>query len=198
MRLTFSAAVFLLSCSFVTAQGYMYSDTTYRIAKNQSEAVVIQNSLPKGGRYTDPAGKTFGYVIFWNRVKNETINALELTIDFPADSFTTLFRPGTVLKIFLPPDTMTIGKEGMYDFGATGLKSFMDSGLRKPTRLQKTINPKEDYYFYTAICIHALPPGNGALRTGLVLKGQQLFYRIAMTGQPDSALVPCGQIVFKK
>jgi hypothetical protein len=198
MRVTFFTALFLSASTLVMAQSHLYSDTTYHIAKDKSEVVVIQNSLPKGGRYTDPAGKIFGYVIFWTHVRNETSSPFELTINFPADSFTTFLRPGSVFEIFLPPDTMRPDKEPLYDFGATGLKSFLDAGLNKPTRLQRVINPKEDHYFYIGILIHALPPDSGAMRTGLVLKGQKLFYRLNTSWKPESALVPCGQIVFKK
>jgi hypothetical protein len=198
MRSTFYVIFFLLASTGVTAQAYLYSDTTYHISGNKSEVVIIQNSLPKGGRYTDPAGKDFGYVVFWTRLRNETAAPLELTINFTADAFKDLLGAGSLFKIFLPPDTMRLDKELLYDFGATGLKSFLDAGLNKPTRLQRTINPKEDCYFYIGILIHALPPGSGALRTGLVLKDKQLFYRIRSSGQPDSALVACGQIVFKK
>ena len=44
--------------------------------------VRVQNSLPKGGPYTDPAGNRFGYGIFWTRIVNESAFPLELTINF--------------------------------------------------------------------------------------------------------------------
>lgn len=193
MRFIYSVLIILWTCTFAKAQAHLYSDTTYHLLENK--AVVIRNSLPKGGGYTDPAGKKLGYVVFWTSVKNETTTALALTVNFPAEAYTTLLTAGSVLKIFLPTDTMTLAKEGSYDFGATGLKSTLDAGVNKSTRLQRTINPHEEYFFYVAILIQAWPDVNGSLRTGLTLKGTELFYRVSMSGYPKSALVPCGKIV---
>ena len=123
------------------------------------------------------------------RVINETTTPFELTINFPAHLFAIPAAPDLYLKLFLPPDTMTHEKESVYDFGATGLKSFLDTGLNKPTTFQRTINLNEECLFY----IGALP-GAGC-RAAFVLKGQDLFYRINIV--PD-LLIPCGQIVIKK
>lgn len=87
-------------------------------------------------------------------------------------------------------------KESSYDYGATGLKSFMDTGLNKPTNLQKTINPNEEYLFYVGMLMKM--PDNGPVRTRLVSKEGDLFYRVSIAGQLDSALIPCGHIIFKK
>jgi len=130
----------------------------------------------------DSTGKNFGYRIFWTRVINETATPLELTINFPADSFAILPSPDSYFKLFLPPDTMT-------------LKSFLDTGINKPTMLQRTINPKEACLFYIGALFYQ---GEGVARAGLVLKEQDLFYSIrGIAPQLDSALIPCGQIVFK-
>jgi len=186
----------------------------YKLATTDSETasqgVIIQNSFPKGDRHTDSRGKTFGIAIFWTRVINETATPLELTINFPADSLAILSSPDSYLKIFLPPDTMTLDKVWLYNYGVTGLRSFLDTGLNKPTMLQRTINPKEECLFYIGVLRYQVPnqaPGTrraglhqasgGVIRTGLVLKEQDLFYRISITGELDSALFPCGQIVFK-
>ena len=166
-----------------------------------TKGVIIQNSYPKGnGRldstgkngYNDPAGKNFAYTIFWTRVINETATPLELTINFPADSFEVPRSPHSYIKLFLPPDTMTLDKESLYDYGLTGLKSFLDTSFNKPTMLQRTINPKEECLFY--IVRLANVGYNGAVRAGLVLQEQDLFYRINML----DSLIPCGHIVFKK
>lgn len=165
-----------------------------------TKGLIIQNSGPKGngsldatGRYgyIDPAGKTFGYIIFWTRLINETVTPLELTINFPADSFAIFGQPRAYVKLFLPPDTMTLEKESLIDYGLTGLKSFLDTSFHKPTKLQRTINPKEEFLFYT---VEIADGYNGVARAGLVLKDQNLFYK---TNMLDS-LIPCGHIVFKK
>ena len=185
-----------------------YSDTTYHISVNKdssirstaqfeaSEGVIIQNSFPKGGSYTDPTGNRFGYGKFWTRVINETASPLELTVNFPADSFAIFPQPDSYLKLFLPPGNMTLDKESMYYYdGTTDLKSVLDTGLNKPTMLQRTINPKEECLFYIGMLFHV--PDNGPVRTEFVLKEQDLFYRISIAKQIDSVLIPCGQIVFK-
>jgi hypothetical protein len=169
-----------------------YIDTEYKYTDSKGIVVIIQNSLPKGLGYTDATGKNFGGRIFWTRVINEASTPLELTINFPADSFAMLPSPDSYLKVFLPPDTMTLEKETLYAYGATGLKSFLDTGMNKPTMFQRTINPKEACLFYIGVIF----PGKreGVARAGLVLKEQDFFYRINLL---DPALIPCGKIVFK-
>lgn len=166
-----------------------YIDTEYRYADSTELVVIIQNSLRKGGKYTDPAGKDFFSAIYWYRVINETATPLELIINFPADSFATLRSTDSYLKVFLPLDTMTLGKEGLYAYGATGLKSFLDTGLNKPTLLQRTINPKEACLFYIGILDYQ---GFNIARAELVLNGKDVFYRVG------GIEIPCGQITFKK
>ena len=173
----------------LTTYSYQWIDTEVKYSDSTGKGIIIQNSLPRGDRYIDPAGRISAYGIFWTRVINETTTPLELTINFPADSFAIPNFPDDYLKLFLPPDTMTLDKESQYNFGATGLESFLDTGLNKPTILQRVINPKEECLFY----IGALP-GAGS-RSSLVLKEQGLFYRINTI--PD-LLIPCGKVVFKK
>jgi hypothetical protein len=173
----------------LTHYSYEWIDTEVKYSDSTGKGIIIQNSLPRGDRYIDPTGRISAYGIFWTRVINETTNPFELTINFPADSFAIPTFPDSYLKLFLPPDTMTLYKESLYNFGATGLKSFLDTGLNKPTALKRTINPKEEYLFY----IGALP-GAGC-RAALVLKGQDLFYKINII---QDLLIPCGQIIIKK
>jgi hypothetical protein len=188
MRFITFLLFFLSLCTYAVGQNIWQDDS-----KTISQGVVIQNSFPKGGlRYTDSTGKTFVYVIFWTRVVNETATPLELAINFPADSFPVSAPPRSYLKLFLPPDTMTLEKVSLFDYGLD-LKSFLDRGFYKPTLLQRTINPKEECVFYIAALSYK--PYNGAVRAGLVLKGRDLFYRINML---DPALIPCGRIVVKK
>ncbi|MEP7322970.1 MAG: hypothetical protein ABI761_13675 [Saprospiraceae bacterium] len=191
---------FILTGFLAFGTGHISTNKHYSITSTRYietvEGVIIQNSLPKGGPYTDPTGKRFGYGIFWTRIINETAYPLNLTINFPGDSFAIFPQPESYLKLFLPPDIMTLDKESLYDYGATGLKSFLDTGLNRPTMLQKTIHPKEEYLFYIGILFHL--PDNGPVRTGLVLKEQDLFYRISIAGQLDSALIPCGNIIFNE
>lgn len=152
------------------------------------EGIIIQNSFPKGNRYKEE----LGYVIFWTRVINETATPLELKINFPADSYAIPPTSYSYLKLFMLQDTMKLEKESLYDYGATGLKSFLDTGLDEPTMLQKTINPKEEYIFYIGALSHQ---AGGTVRAGLVLKEQNLFYKIGIAPHFDSRLYPCGHVI---
>lgn len=168
---------------------YLDSESRYT---DSTGVAIIQNSLPKGGgRYTDPTGKDFAYVVFWTRVINETASPLELTLKFPADSFAISPLSDSYLKVFLPSDTMTLGKVQLYNYGLTGLESFLDANFNKPTMLQRTINSKEEWIFYVGILIHQV---RGTIRTELFAKERSLFYRINLL---DSTSIPCGQIVLR-
>jgi hypothetical protein len=196
MRLLFfflTCFLALYACHVSTKKDLSISSSTHF---DTDKGIIIQNSGPRGGPYTDPTGKRFGYAIFWTRLINQTPSILDFTINFPADSFSISPSPQSYFKLFLPSDTMTIDKEPDYDYGATGLKSFMDTGLNKTTSIQRTINPKEEYVFFVGMLMKM--PDNGPVRTGLVLKEGDLFYRVSIKGQLDSALIPCGHIGFKK
>lgn len=106
-----------------------YIDTETRYTDSTGINIIIQNSIRRAGGsldstgqrgYTDSAGKKFGYAIFWTRIINETATPIELAINFPADSFAIYPSPNSYLKLFLPPDTMTLAKESLYNYGATG------------------------------------------------------------------------------
>ncbi len=197
---TFILLTFLLSCNRtdysdkkvkkqkpLTNYPGEYIDTEYKYTDSTGLVVIIQNSVPKGGSY-NPTGKNFESRIFWNRVINETDTPLELTINFPADSFAIRSSPDAYLKVFLPSDTMTIDKETSYSYGVLGTDLF------NLTMLQRTINPKDACLFYIGAFF---TEARGAARAELVLKEQDLFYRIrGIAPELDSALIPCGQIVF--
>ncbi len=113
-------------------------------------------------------------------------------VKFHADSFAIFPSPSSYIKILLPADTMTLEKIPLGDYGLTNLKSLLDTGFNKPSVLERTLNPKEECLFYIPIFIHE---ARGTARAALVLKGQDLFYRISI--DPQSALIPCGWIDFK-
>lgn len=169
----------------LTDYPYTYIDTESRFTDSTGLDVIIQNSLPKGVGYT--TGKNFDRIL-WTRIINQTATPLELTINFPADSFPISSSPGTYIKVFLPIDTMTLDKEELYAYGVT-------SGLTRPTPLQRTINPKEEVLFYIGVLFCRV---GGVVRGELVLRGHNLFYNIRGIPQKlDSTLIPCGQIVLK-
>jgi hypothetical protein len=174
--------------------------TKYEYTDSIGKSLFILNSFRKGGPYIDPKGKSYGKVIFWTRLINETDNPLELKIDFPVDSFEVPGLPGKYYKVLVPPDTMTIEKESLYDYGMTGLKLFLDNNIHKPSSLKRTINPKESSGFYIVILFdHEV---GAPFRTGLSIKGQNLVCRISRASEARPPLISekeinCGSINLK-
>ena len=167
-----------------------YVDTKYEYTDSAGSSLIIQNSFPKSGtHYTDPTGKKYVYAVFFTRIINETGNPCELTIDFPAEPSELPFAPGVYYRLLFPPDTMTIDKGPLYDYGL-GIKSFLDNALSKPSSLKRTIKPNESSAFYVITLSNK--GVNGTLRTGFSLKEQDLFYRINKTE------IHCGSINLKK
>jgi hypothetical protein len=181
--------------------------TKYEYTDSMGKRLIIQNGFPRGGsRYTDPNGEVYGYAVFWTRVINETDNPLELKIDF-LDSYEVPSLPGKYFKILVPPDTMTRDKEALFNYGLTDLDSFLDNSIHKPSSLKRTINPKESTGFYVvklSLTTGGPRGGGDILRTGLSLKGQDLFYRVSVYDSlaPPSLMdekeINCGSINLKK
>lgn len=176
--------------------------TKYEYTDSIGKRLIIQNGFPRGGsRYTDPNGEVYGYAVFWTRIINETDNPLELKFDFPVNSYEVPSLPGKYYKILTPPDTMTHDKDGLYNYGLTDLDSFLDNNIHKPSSLKRTINPKESSGFYVVmLCL--VEGAHGTMRTGLSLKGQNLFYRIKVDGSKSNSKsndkeIHCGSINLK-
>jgi hypothetical protein len=159
------------------------------------EGVVILNSYPKAGRYTDSKGNEFGYGITRTTLINVSENSLQLTINFPADSFALSSVPGSNVKVFISPDTISFD-EMPFDhsswYAHDGLKPFLMAGLRTPTTLHDTINANQDRVFYFGARYQKTA---GVPRAELILKGDSLFFR---PSRLDPLLIPCGKIIFKK
>jgi hypothetical protein len=184
--------------------------TRYTYTDSGGKRVVIQNGYPRGGsRYTDPGGEVYGYAIFWTRLINETDHPLELTIDFSQNPYEVPSLPGKYFTILIPPDTMTIDKVPLYSYGLTGLASFLDKNIHKSSSLKRTVNPKESSGFFVlklSLVAEGLRGGGDVLRTELVLKGHDLFYKVstyssASAGQPATITgekeIHCGSINLK-
>lgn len=193
---------FILLTIYLTALGQTSSTRNWVDTKvtyaDSGKIVTVQTSLPKGvTKYTDSTGKNYGCLMFWISLTNESASPLQLSITFPADPFTIFPSPDSHMRIVLPPDTMTVDKIPLYNYGLTNLQSSLDAGFDKPSTLQKIINSKEEYFFYIPVLIYGSPATSGA-RVALVFKGEDLFLKITMTPGIDSGLIPCGQLVFKK
>jgi len=190
MRFTISTVLFLLISSFVKGQNTgikWYSES-------ENNGLIIQNSLPKGGKYSGLTKNNFNYsyLVFFTRVINKTENPLEIKVNFPADSIAIPNSPNTFLKLFLPQDAMTLEKEKLFSYGITELES-LDSSIK----FHKKINPKEDCLFYVVAIFYQTRAGEwnherGGNRAELVLEGQNLFYKMP----PQINSLRCGNIIF--
>jgi hypothetical protein len=157
--------------------------------------LIIQNSYPKGGsQYTDATGRRFSYVIFWTRIINKTNAPIELNTKFPADSFPVSSSTDSHLKVFLPPATMTLEKESLFNYGIKDFEPFLDAGLNKSTMRQITIAPKEESLFYTALLLYHI---DFPIRSAFIVKGEDLFYTINNGTGGDTMEIPCGKIIAK-
>ena len=201
----FSMSVFLSSCegqNISPGSNDRNIHTMYAYADSIGKRLIIQNSFPRGGmKYTDPNGEVYVYVVFWTRIVNETDSPLELKIDFPMDSYEVPWLPGKYYKVLVPPDTMTFDKEALFSYGLADVDSFLDKRIHKPSSLKRTINPKESSGFYIVI-LSLVEEAHGTMRTGLSLKGQNLFYRIKIDGSKSNTKssdkeILCGNINLK-
>jgi len=172
---------------------YIHTDSTY--TDTGGPIVTIINSYPKGGPYHDPSGRSYGRVVFWHRVINRSTAPIELEINFPGETYAVPPSPDSYLKLLLPPGIFTLDDLDSFNFGASELDPFLDDNFDKPTTLRETIQPNEEVLFWTAAVSYN---SGGTVRAGLVVKGQDLFYKISIYPHFESLLFPCGKISIKK
>jgi hypothetical protein len=160
------------------------------------DSIIIENSLPRGGlRYTDTAGNSFVYTIFWTRLSNQSASPLEFQINFPADSLPLTASSDTYFKLVLPRNkvertqkalinydmsnsttTDLSEKDPIYNYGLTNLESVLDQRLHKPSSFHRITQPKDTVSFYV---ISLFNKGvKGRVRTGLSLEEQELIYTV--------------------
>lgn len=189
MRITISTVLILIIFSLAKAQNTDYG----WYSETENNGVVIQNSFNRGGPYTTNKYFNASHLVFFTRVSNETENPLELTVTFSADSIAIPGSPDTFLKLFLPPDTMTFDKRNSFDYG---VKEF--ELIDQSTLFQRQLDPTEDCLFNVVAIFYQTKADakneRGGNRAELVMKGQDLYYR--MPPQIDSLL--CGHIIFEK
>lgn len=164
------------------------SERTYQYADATGKEIIIQNSRPRGIRYTAPNGKLYSKILFWTQITNKTENPLNININLPEQSFEVPTLPNKHFKIVIPPDTMSVDKEPLPDYGMANLNAYLDHNLNQPSILQRTINPNQSSAFFVAILFDVEVPG--PTRTALYLKGQDLYYKVARyNGKQGSTLV---------
>jgi hypothetical protein len=158
----------------------LYLDNEKKFSDSSGLKITIQNSLPKGGPYYNPSGALFGCVVFWSRFINESAKPIELTINFPADSFMVFNSTDAYLKLLLPTDTMSLEKVGLYNYGATGLQTFLESNMHEETGLNQIIQPSDDFIFYTAALCYK---EGGVVRSGFEIVNCDVIFSISITPQ---------------
>ena len=104
-----------------------------------------------------------------------------MKIDLPKNSYEISNFPGKYFELFLPSDTMTLDKMPLPGYGLKDIESFLDNNIHKQSSHKRTINPKESSGFYFVMFIMTLE-ATGMTRSGLSLKGQDLFYKISRHG----------------
>lgn len=167
--------VFTIFLSSLTIMGQEFH-TEFEYDDSLNKGITIQNSYPKGGlKYTAPDGKEYIYVVFWTSITNERDSDLELSIDFPIESFTGPSSPNVNFNLYLPYEEMTLEKEPLLNYGLD-LKSFLDENIEKPSELVKTIYPNESYLFYVIALSNQRV--DGVIRAGFELQKQKLIYKI--------------------
>ncbi|MFK7783490.1 MAG: hypothetical protein AB8B56_00165 [Crocinitomicaceae bacterium] len=191
MRKIIYTTLFTLICSFAYSQstnGKWYSETV-------RNGVRIQNSFPKGGPYKGKVenGYNYSYLVFFTRIVNETDKQLDMTLHFSGDSIAIPGSPNTYVKLFLPPDKMTMDKQHEFSYGVTELQ-----WLDQKTALDLSVRPNEDGLFYVVAVFYqttakAWEDERGGNRAELVLDGSDLYYRM----KPQVDLMHCGTIDLK-
>lgn len=177
--------------------------TRYVYADSVNNHMIIKNSFPRGDKYIAPDGEEYFKVIFWSEIINQTDNPLELNISFPIDMYEHPSSPGKYFKILVPADTMTHDKIHLFNYGMTDLKSFLNKNIHKAPSLKRTINPKDSSGVYIVMLSLRVEGATGMFRTGLTLKGQDLFYKIsrytsrAPISLIDEKEIHCGSITLK-
>ncbi|PWV56825.1 hypothetical protein [Chitinophaga sp. S165] len=173
-------------------RSYTGYHTMYEYTDSSGNSLVIKNSFPKGELYTGPNGEKYVKAIFWTQVTNNADVPLELSINFSGNTYDFLDSTGSSVvrsyKLLVPPDTMTLGKESLLNFGLTNIDDFVRKSIDKPTSLRRTINPKESSGVYLirlaimqkadSLQVKTKARGGGVTRAGFSLKGQNLIYTL--------------------
>lgn len=174
--------------------------STMALASKWTDSVVtfgelsIESSLPKGGgSYVDATGTRFSYVVFWVRVVNASKRPTTLDLSFPAAPATVFPSRESYLRLFIPQQPMTAENIDQYDYGFTELKPSLDAHFTEASRLRSVVAPKGEAMFRVLVLFHE---GRGSARAALVVKGNDLFFRISVKPDVEGALIPCGHVSF--
>lgn len=168
-----------------------YLHTEKKFTDSSGLNITIQNSFPKGGPFYSNTGSQIGCAVFWSRFINESTKPVELTINFPADSFIVFKSTDAYLKLLIPSDTMSLEKVGLYNYGATGLQTFLEANFHKATGLHQIIQPGNDFIFYTTALSYK---EGGVVRSGFEIINNDVIYSISISPHFENFKVTCGKI----
>jgi hypothetical protein len=169
-------------------RNWEYSKVVYSALSQKK--IIITNSLPKGGGIVSYKGKEYNYFIFWTNIRNEAISPLDLKIKFPTIIF--IKSEESYAKVVFTKSNMTIDKIQEFDYGLTGITTFLNNESNQLKDLNNRISPFNNYLFYSAIFIHKT---KWPVRAEYTLKDKKLFFRI--TAGSDVVMVSCGSLDFK-
>lgn len=178
----------------INSNNHIHTEANY--TDSTGKGIIIQNGFPRGGgRIYSSKGMTYGHAVFWSRLINKTDTPLTITINFPADSILIFPSSNGHIKLLIPQETMRMDQVSEFSYGLENIKPFVESNFHKPSQLQRTIKPNEDCIFYVVLLSHFASADEVIRRTGLLLKEQDLFYRLTVDSL-TSKIIPCGRIVF--
>lgn len=168
----------------------------YEYADASGARLVLQSGLPRcGARFKARNGEEYSWVVFWSRIINETGNRLDLNIEFPVDEGEDTSSSGNYFKVLVPPDTMTIAKMPLYNYGLQDMDSFLDTSIQKSfVSLKRSVDPRDSTGFLVVVLsrLHNVQPNAnlGFLRAALSLKESSLFYTISLfASKPELPLI---------
>lgn len=157
----------------------------YEYVGDNGARMVVTSGFPRcGARFTDRNGTEYIWSVFWSRIINETGNRLDVDIEFPVDVVENSSSAGNYFKVLVPPDTMTVAKMSLYNYGLQDMDSFLDTSIHKTiASLKRSVNPNDSTGFLVVVVSrlddYKAGTNAGVLRTALSLKGSSLFYTIS-------------------
>lgn len=168
-----------------------------RYSDSEGNEIIIQNSYPRGGPYTGPDGTQYGCGFYWSRLINKSEKELEVSLNFPAESFEFQSTDETYLKFFLPPDMITEEKLSLYNYGAKDPQTYLDNNINLSTSNDFRLGVGEEKLICIIMLFKILDQGNGGVRTGLLFDDRNLLYRVNIGDQIGPESFPAGKIEFK-
>ncbi|MEL6390812.1 MAG: hypothetical protein AAFQ02_11690 [Bacteroidota bacterium] len=177
---------------------YIYNDTTYLL--DGTVSVRIQNSYPKGGApmdrdgvqgYTDNEGRMYGYVLFWTRVMNTSVKAIKLEISFPPIPSHLFHNPSSFARLLLPSAPVDLNRVDDYNYGITGMRSFLNEHWDTESGLEISLAPGEEHtFFVTALSYKA----GGRVRSKLLLEDPGILNYWIEISPHGGGTINCGRI----